>query len=100
MTPTEKDAQLGAILRDYKEAREEVMCLVVGIRRAAKTLEDVTEILAKPSDIELASRVGHVDTRDLESVAERIDSVQRVLRHRDALKSQLIELGYRDIIQA
>ena len=99
MTLDERDSQLGRILREYKEAQANVSCLAVGIRRAATDLITIEKLLQDTSDTQLASQIRQVSMQDLESVLDRVHDVQRELNRRDALKSQLNELGYREILR-
>lgn len=100
MTGEEKDAQLGAIFREYKEASDEVACLAVGIGRAASALSEIDKLLKKRSETQLAGHIRHVDIRDVEAAPDRIEAVQRALDKRDALRIQLNELGFRDLLKS
>ena len=101
MTPEEKDATLGRLVREYKAAGELIACLSSSVRSAAQDLADVDKLLydvGKESQLRQALR--NLDLDPIATLPARLPELQKALRRKEDLKTRLINMGYRDIIQA
>ena len=94
MTRAEKDAQLGQLLREYRDADKDVRCHVVWIRKAARVLTAIESEISNPSKPGLAEKIGAQDLASLESLRERIEETRRALEHRDQSRGDLADLDY------
>ena len=90
----DKDAFIGRLAREYREAGADIAWRSLQIRRAAKSLAEIDRLLADRPAVDLAEQIQKVETDAIPNVTERIEQICKAINHRDSLKSSLDGMGY------